>query len=157
MTLVPWVISYRIQFSPSLPVGSLLQLGTVVSGIYVGSRADFEALNAFIEEHEIEPVVDRVFDFEDAPAAFDFMENGSYFGKIVIHPIPVASVDELLQRAAVGPIPGELMLAGGLLYNGACIAIALGTLHLDRRKHRATSTAGRDVVLGGRVNPVDRP
>jgi uncharacterized membrane protein len=65
----------------------------------------------------------------------------AYFGKIIIHPTPVAGVDELLQRAAVGPIPGELMVLGGVLYNGACIAIALTTLHLDRRKHRATSTA----------------
>jgi len=71
-------------FAPAIPVGPLMQLGTEVSGIYVGSRADFEAMNAFIAEHEIEPVVDRVFSFEDAPAAFDFMENGSYFGKIVI-------------------------------------------------------------------------
>jgi uncharacterized membrane protein len=65
----------------------------------------------------------------------------AYFGKIIIHPTPVAGIEELLQRAAVGPIPGEVMLAGGLLYNGACIAIALTTLHLDRKKHRATSTA----------------
>jgi uncharacterized membrane protein len=65
----------------------------------------------------------------------------AYFGKIIIHPTPVAGVEELLQRAAVGPIPGELMVLGGVLYNGACIAIALTTLHLDRRKHRATSTA----------------
>ncbi|MDX1563698.1 MAG: zinc-binding dehydrogenase, partial [Gammaproteobacteria bacterium] len=71
-------------FAPSIPVGTLMQLGTVVSGIYVGSRENFEAMNAFIEEHEITPVVDRVFDFEDAAAAFDFMENGDYFGKIVI-------------------------------------------------------------------------
>ena len=71
-------------FAPAIPVGTLMNLGTVVSGIYVGSRADFEAMNAFIEEHEIRPVVDRVFEFEDAAAAFDFMENGSYFGKIVI-------------------------------------------------------------------------
>jgi hypothetical protein len=28
-----------------------------------------------------------------------------------------------------------------VLYNGACIGIALATLHLDRRKHRAASTA----------------
>jgi NADPH:quinone reductase-like Zn-dependent oxidoreductase len=41
-------------------------------------------MNAFIAEHGIEPVVDRVFDFEDAPAAFEFMENGDYFAKIVI-------------------------------------------------------------------------
>jgi NADPH:quinone reductase-like Zn-dependent oxidoreductase len=71
-------------FAASVPVGTLMQLGTTVSGVYVGSRADFEAMNAFIEEHQIVPVVDRVFDFEDAPAAFDFMENGSYFGKIII-------------------------------------------------------------------------
>jgi NADPH:quinone reductase-like Zn-dependent oxidoreductase len=71
-------------FAPSIPVGTMMQLGVVASGIYVGSRADFEAMNAFIEQHQIVPVVDRVFTFEDAPAAFDFMENGSYFGKIVI-------------------------------------------------------------------------
>jgi hypothetical protein len=33
------------------------------------------------------------------------------------------------------------MVAGGVLYNSTCIAIALTTLHLDRRKHRATSAA----------------
>jgi NADPH:quinone reductase-like Zn-dependent oxidoreductase len=71
-------------FAPSIPVGTLMQLGTVVSGIYVGSRADFEAMNAFIEEHEIVPIVDRVFSFEDAPAAFEFMDSGDYFAKIVI-------------------------------------------------------------------------
>jgi NADPH:quinone reductase-like Zn-dependent oxidoreductase len=71
-------------FAPSIPTGALLQLGTVVSGIYVGSRADFEAMNAFIEAHRIEPAVGRVFSFDEAPQAFDFMDNGSYFGKIVI-------------------------------------------------------------------------
>jgi uncharacterized membrane protein len=69
------------------------------------------------------------------------IQTVAYVGKIIIHPTPAASVGELLQRAAVGPIPGELMLLGGLLYNGACIAIALTTLHLDRRKHRARSAA----------------
>ncbi|MNC96490.1 ethanol-active dehydrogenase/acetaldehyde-active reductase [compost metagenome] len=61
-----------------------MQLGTSVSGIYVGSRADFEAMNAFIAEHDIVPVVDRVFPFEEAPAAFEFMDSGSFLGKIVI-------------------------------------------------------------------------
>jgi uncharacterized membrane protein len=60
----------------------------------------------------------------------------AYFGKIVIHPAPVMSLDELLQRATVGPIPGELMILGGVLYNGAGIAIALTTWYLDRIKHR---------------------
>lgn len=60
----------------------------------------------------------------------------AYFGKIVIHPAPVASLDELWQRAAVGPVPGELVVAGGVLYNGAFLAMALGTFYLDRQKHR---------------------
>ena len=56
----------------------------LVTGIYVGSRADFEALNAFISKHKIKPVVDRVFEFKDAPAAFAAMDEGEFFGKIVI-------------------------------------------------------------------------
>ena len=71
-------------FASDVPVGALMGLGASATGIYVGSRADFEALNAFITEHRIHPVVDHVFNFEEAPAAFDFMENGSFFGKIVI-------------------------------------------------------------------------
>jgi uncharacterized membrane protein len=69
------------------------------------------------------------------------IQTAAYFGKIMIHPTPVASIDQLWQRAAVGPIPGELMVAGGLLYNAACIAIALTTLSLDRKKHRSQTTA----------------
>ena len=60
----------------------------------------------------------------------------AYFGKITIHPGPVESVAELIERAAVGPIPGELMILGGVLYNGSCMAIAASTYYLDRRKHR---------------------
>jgi NADPH:quinone reductase-like Zn-dependent oxidoreductase len=71
-------------FAPAIPVGTLMGLGATATGIYVGSRADFEAMNRFISEHRIHPVVDRVFEFEEAPAAFDFMDSGSYFGKIVI-------------------------------------------------------------------------
>ncbi|MEO8466759.1 MAG: NAD(P)-dependent alcohol dehydrogenase [Gammaproteobacteria bacterium] len=71
-------------FASSVPAGQLLGLGAQVTGIYVGSRADFEALNAFITKHKIKPVVDRVFEFKDAPAAFAAMEGGEFFGKIVI-------------------------------------------------------------------------
>jgi uncharacterized membrane protein len=70
----------------------------------------------------------------------------AYFGKIIIHPTPVASVDELLQRAAVGPIPGELMVLGGVLYNGACIGIVLTSVYLDRMKHR--SEKGTTAAMG---------
>jgi len=71
-------------FGGELPVMSLLGGSLTASGIYVGSRADFEALNAFIERHHVKPVVDRVFDYDAAPAAFELMEHGEFFGKIVI-------------------------------------------------------------------------
>jgi D-arabinose 1-dehydrogenase-like Zn-dependent alcohol dehydrogenase len=60
-----------------------------VSGVYVGSREDFMAMNAFISEHEIRPLIDRVFEFENAPEAFEYMASGDFMGKIVIrHRIP---------------------------------------------------------------------
>jgi NADPH:quinone reductase-like Zn-dependent oxidoreductase len=71
-------------FASDVPAGRLLGMGARVTGIYVGSRVDFEAMNRFMAEHKIRPVIDRVFPFEESPQAFDFMDNGSYLGKIVI-------------------------------------------------------------------------
>jgi NADPH:quinone reductase-like Zn-dependent oxidoreductase len=71
-------------FGGDVPSLALMGRNATVSGIYVGSRADFEAMNAFIEKHELKPVVDRVFDFKDAQAAYDSMKKGDFFGKIVI-------------------------------------------------------------------------
>jgi len=71
-------------FGGDLPVGSLMFINASASGIYVGSREDFEAMNAFISEHQIRPLVDRVFEFEDAADAFEHMNSGNFMGKIVI-------------------------------------------------------------------------
>jgi NADPH:quinone reductase-like Zn-dependent oxidoreductase len=67
-----------------VPTDAIMWINATVSGIYVGSREDFEAMNAFISEHEIRPLIDRVFDFEEASAAYEFMESGNFMGKIVI-------------------------------------------------------------------------
>jgi NADPH:quinone reductase-like Zn-dependent oxidoreductase len=72
------------SFGGDIPMMALLGHGASVSSIYVGSRADLEALLAFVSRHHIRPVVDRVFAYEDAPAAFDLMESERFFGKIVI-------------------------------------------------------------------------
>jgi NADPH:quinone reductase-like Zn-dependent oxidoreductase len=34
--------------------------------------------------HRFKPVVDKVFELADAPAAFDAMDSGDFFGKVVI-------------------------------------------------------------------------
>jgi NADPH:quinone reductase-like Zn-dependent oxidoreductase len=55
-----------------------------LDGIYVGSRLHFETMNAFFELHQIQPVIDRVFSFDEAEAAYRYLESGSHFGKVVI-------------------------------------------------------------------------
>jgi len=67
-----------------IPAGVLPLRNAQVSGIYVGSRADFEAMNRFIARHRLKPVIDKVFTFADADAAYAYMESGNHFGKIVI-------------------------------------------------------------------------
>lgn len=55
-----------------------------VQGIMVGSREMFERMNAAIAYHRLRPVIDRVFPFEEAPAAFAYLATGQHIGKVVI-------------------------------------------------------------------------
>lgn len=55
-----------------------------VQGIYVGSREMFETMNRAIALHKLRPVIDRVFPFADAIAAYRHLESGAHFGKVVI-------------------------------------------------------------------------
>ncbi len=54
------------------------------NGIYVGSREMALRLNAALEVNQLQPVIDRVFPFSEARAAFEHMRSGSHFGKIVL-------------------------------------------------------------------------
>ncbi len=58
--------------------------GVRVQGIFVGSRAMFEAMNRAICLHQLRPVVDRVFSFGETKDALRYMESAAHFGKIVI-------------------------------------------------------------------------
>ncbi len=55
-----------------------------LQGIYVGSRAMFEAMNRAISDLQIEPIVDRVFDFADVKDAIGYMASGAHFGKVCV-------------------------------------------------------------------------
>jgi NADPH:quinone reductase-like Zn-dependent oxidoreductase len=55
-----------------------------VQGISVGSTQMFMAMNRAVEVSGIKPVIDKVFSFADAPAAYQHMASGAHFGKIVI-------------------------------------------------------------------------
>ena len=71
-------------YGSDLPTDALMWINATASGVYVGSRADFETMNAFISEHGIRPVIDRVFGFEQAQEGFDYLQSGAFLGKIVI-------------------------------------------------------------------------
>jgi len=58
--------------------------GLRVQGIRVGSRAMFEDMNRTIEAEGLEPVIDRVFPFEEAPAALRYLQAAQHVGKVVV-------------------------------------------------------------------------
>jgi NADPH:quinone reductase-like Zn-dependent oxidoreductase len=55
-----------------------------VQGISVGSTQMFEAMNRAVEANAVKPVIDKVFAFAEAKAAYHHMASGAHFGKIVI-------------------------------------------------------------------------
>ncbi len=62
----------------------ILRKSIRLSGIYVGSTAMFEDMNAAISANGLKPVIDETAAFADAPAAYHAMEAAGHFGKIVI-------------------------------------------------------------------------
>jgi NADPH:quinone reductase-like Zn-dependent oxidoreductase len=72
------------QSDQPLPIPLILHRQVRVHGVYVGSRAHFEAMNQAVTAHQIRPVVDRVFPFSQAREGLKAMEKGVHFGKIVI-------------------------------------------------------------------------
>lgn len=52
--------------------------------IYVGSRVMFDDMLRALELREVHPVIDQVFPFDDAVAAYRMLESQTHFGKVVI-------------------------------------------------------------------------
>ena len=73
-----------------LPIFPLLHKALTVHGIYVGSRAMFADLNRFLTRSRLEPVIDRVFDFDETPAALRYFREGRHFGKVAVRFSPDA-------------------------------------------------------------------
>lgn len=65
-----------------LPSMSLKEM--TIIGSTMGSPEDFSDMLQFIEEHKIQPVIDTTYSLEEAPSAFEKLEKGDNFGKIVL-------------------------------------------------------------------------
>ncbi len=55
-----------------------------LQGVYVGNRRMFEDMNAAFTLNQIHPVIDQVFDFEDARSGFHAMRAAGHFSKLVV-------------------------------------------------------------------------
>ncbi|WP_309645242.1 NAD(P)-dependent alcohol dehydrogenase [Phenylobacterium sp.] len=74
------VVAGAGDINPAVLIGNSARL----QGLSVGSREMFEAMCRALELHGIGPVVDKVFPWTEAGAAFAAMAGGEHFGKIVL-------------------------------------------------------------------------
>jgi len=62
----------------------LLRKSIRLSGIFAGSREMFRNMNRAISVNKMRPIVDQVFPFEEARAAYHALGKDEHFGKLVI-------------------------------------------------------------------------
>jgi NADPH:quinone reductase-like Zn-dependent oxidoreductase len=77
------IIGILDGFHAEIPLFSVITKQAVVRGISVGPRRALEDMLRKFDELRLHPVIDAVYSFDDARAAFDHLERGA-FGKIVI-------------------------------------------------------------------------
>ncbi|VDB97449.1 unnamed protein product [Peniophora sp. CBMAI 1063] len=81
------VLGGTAKATPNVPLLSIFKQA-ILRGIFVGSKEQFEELLRFAEFHEIHPHIDRVFAFEQAVEALQYLESAQHFGKVVIRVAP---------------------------------------------------------------------
>ena len=80
ISLIGWLANTASTIGISAIIGNFFTLRRIA----VGNRAHFIAMNRAIAVNRLKPVIDRVFSFEDAPAAHRYYEEQPHFGKVVI-------------------------------------------------------------------------
>jgi len=66
------------------PLGLVVTRQVRLQGITVGSRDMFETMLRAIGQHKVQPVVDKVFAFEQLKEALAHLKSGAQFGKICL-------------------------------------------------------------------------
>jgi len=64
---------------------AILRRHVRVQGIYVGSREMFEEMNRAIAQHGLRPPIAKSFAFEEARAAYDYLNRATHTGKVTLH------------------------------------------------------------------------
>ena len=61
----------------------LMMKGATLRGIFVGGREHFEGLMKAVAVNRLKPIIDKTFDFDSAPAAYEYLKSAQHFGKLV--------------------------------------------------------------------------
>ena len=78
------LVGARDDSKQSKPAWTFVMRGVSMHPTRVGNRDHFEAMNRAIAANALRPVIDRVFDFGDAQAAFEYFAAARQVGKVVI-------------------------------------------------------------------------
>jgi NADPH:quinone reductase-like Zn-dependent oxidoreductase len=65
-------------------LGPIITRQVRLQGVTVGHRDGFEAMLRAIDQHRLQPVVDRVFAFDELKAAMAYLQSGAQFGKVCL-------------------------------------------------------------------------
>lgn len=76
-------IGFLTGQTSSLNLMPLIFRQTTIRGIAVAPRSSFDRMNTFLNEHNIRPVIEHVYPFDQARQAYEHLARGA-FGKVVI-------------------------------------------------------------------------
>jgi alcohol dehydrogenase len=77
-------IGFLSSDNPGIDFFKLKTSGATFRNVAVGDRAGLVELTRAVAMTGLKPVIDRVFEFEEAKSAFAHLQSGRHFGKVVI-------------------------------------------------------------------------
>ncbi|KAF9496335.1 NAD-P-binding protein [Pleurotus eryngii] len=78
------VIGFVAGGQDSSLVGPIVGTAANLRGILIGSVRQFKDMNRLIATHNLRPVVNKVFPFEQTAEAYKYLESQAHVGKVVI-------------------------------------------------------------------------
>jgi uncharacterized membrane protein len=79
--------------------------------------------------------------------AIYFVLLGSWLVVLMTHPTTTTSLHEIVERASVGPVPGEVMFIGMMVFYTALIALSIYSYWTSRRLKRLPAGHPQRMVL----------
>ncbi|MFW2404562.1 MAG: zinc-dependent alcohol dehydrogenase family protein [Gammaproteobacteria bacterium] len=78
------VVGYLAGIELGLTVFDLIERNAHLHGVSVGNRDSFDAMMAFVAEHELRPEIAKSYQFEQAGEALKMVSRGKLVGKLVV-------------------------------------------------------------------------